>query len=486
MAKRAKNYKELQFLLDGQAAPYELPPPVESRLQVLPLGDISWENFERLCARLITKDGAIFDCYRYGKPGEEQQGIDILARRWIDGQLQKWVYQCKRYTNFSVPDVVKAISSFKYEADVYVILLSAVASVDVRYEVSRHPNVQLWDREDISRKLKEHPNIVADFFSRHWKNAFIEDDLRPPADSTQVGIRRAIGIDLGHREWLHSNLLPIIKLPERIYKAPTPLSPTSATTPEEIALIPPYKFSKGKDRILSLANLRNPKIAALVGCDVNIANSEPLEHFLSWPSGRNIFRDLFYEYLRRKCFSLGMAYDDNHHRFYFTPENDGSRIHTYRAFKRTATRKLAYPYKDKKTEEIRFWVHHAVRLSLIQLDQYFYVEVEPGYAFTRDGKQFMASEDIGPLTTRRKSGERNQNVFNHLIFWSEMLASPTGVIHLDCDGQEVIISKMYESAMANFGIPYDSQPVGEIAMTEDEFDLEMMVKAEAEDGEEGE
>lgn len=486
MGKRAKNYKELQFLLDSHAARYEIPPPVESRQQVLPLGDISWENFERLCARLITKDGAIFDCHRYGKPGEEQQGIDILARRWIDGQLQKWVYQCKRYTSFSVSDVAKAVSAFKYEADYYVILLSAVASTDVRDEVSRHPNVQLWDREDISRKLKEYPDIVADFFSRHWLKAFIEEGLQPAADSTQTGIRRAIGIDLDHKEWLHSNLLPIIKLPERIYKAPTPLRPTSATTPEEIALIPPYKLSKGKDRILSLVNLKDAQIAALVGCDETTATFEPLEHFLSWPGGRSIFRDLFYEHLRRKCFSLGMAYDDNHHRFYFAPENGGARVRTYRAFKRTATRKLAYPYADKKTGDVRFWAHHAVRLSLIQLDQYFYVEVEPGYAFTQDGQQFMASEDIGPLTTRRKSGERNQNVFNHLIFWSEILASPPGVIQVDCGGQEVTISKMYESAVANFGIPYDSQPLGEIAMTEDEFDLEMMINAEAADGEDGE
>lgn len=486
MAKRAKNYKELQFLLDGQVARHELPPPVQSRLQVLPLSEISWENFERLCARLITKDGAIFDCYRYGKPGEEQQGIDILARRWIEGKLQRWVYQCKRYASFKISDVDKAISSFHFEADVYVILLSAIASTDVRDEVLSHPNVQLWDREDISRKLKEHPTIVADFFSRHWQSAFIGEAPQPPADSTQIAIRRAIGIDLDHKEWLHSNLLPVLLLPEKIYQAPTPLRPSSANTPDEIAPIPPYKYSKGKDRILSLANLKDPTIAALVGCEESRASFEPVEYFLSWAGGRNIFRDLFYEHLRHKCFSLGMAHDDSHHRFYFTPENGTARVRTYRAFKRTATRKLAYPYEDKTTKEIRFWVHHAARLSLIQIDQNFYLEVEPGYAFTQDGQKFMASEDIGPLTTRRKSGERNQNVFNHLIFWSEILANPPGNIAVDCGGQEFTISKVYESAVANFGIPYDSKPLDQIAMAEDEFDLEMMIDAEVEDVQDGE
>jgi hypothetical protein len=176
-----------------------------------------------------------------------------------------------------------------------------------------------------------------------------------------------------------------------------------------------------------------------------------------------------------------MAYDIEHRRFYFTQENRGLRIRTYQAFKRKATRKLAYPYEDERTKEVRFWVHHAARLSLVEIGQEFYLRVEPGYAFTKDGYEFMASEDIGPLATRRKSGERNQNVFNHIIFWSEILADSLGSIHVDCDGQDLVISKIYESAKANFGIPYDSQPIEEIAMAEDEFDLEMMATMELED-----
>jgi hypothetical protein len=136
---------------------------------------------------------------------------------------------------------------------------------------------------------------------------------------------------------------------------------------------------------------------------------------------------------------------------------------------------------------VRFWVHHAARLTLLETDPNYYLRVEPGYAFTRDGYEFMASEDIGPLTTRRKSGERNQNVFNHIIFWRSILLDPsTESIRLTCGDQEFLISTVYESAKANFGIPFDSQPVEEIALTEDEFDLEMMVKGEGEDAQDSE
>jgi hypothetical protein len=152
----------------------EIPLLVESLLQILPLGDISWENFERLCDRLITKYVAIFDYHRYGKPGEDQQSADVLFPGWRDGQLLRGGYQRKRYESFSASDVTKAVSSFKYKADVYAILLSAVVSTDMRNKVSSHLDVHLRDREDLSRKLRENPDIVADFSFPHCKKASIE------------------------------------------------------------------------------------------------------------------------------------------------------------------------------------------------------------------------------------------------------------------------------------------------------------------------
>lgn len=478
MPKRKTTHAELQSLLDNQIAPPNLQPPVESRLQALPLQQLSWENFERLCARLITKDGAVYECFRYGQPGEDQAGIDLLARRWMDGRVQNWAYQCKKHARLTAVDVRGAVRAFTFRADVYVILISVVASTAVRNEVAKHPNVQLWDAEDISRKLKDHPRLVVDFFGRTWQQAFSDSVTPLAADSSQDAIRQMIGLNLNHHEWLHSNLLPVVQLPDFIYCVPAPLKASSATTPEELALMPPHKTSKAQDKVWCLANLKDPVVAALVGCEPDHVSLEMVDQWLSWPRGRTMLRDLFYEYLRRTCASLGMAYDADHRRLYFTPENGGPRIRTYQAFKQKATRKLAYPYEDKKTKEVRFWVHHAARLAIVDLNQEFYLRVEPGYAFTKNGQDFIASEDIGPLTTRRKSGERNQNVFNHIIFWSEILTDPSGNIRIDCDGQALAFSKMYESAKANFGIPSDSAPIEEVAMAEDEFDLELMVELE--------
>lgn len=484
MPKRKTVHAELQALLDSQIAPINLLPPVESQLQTLPLHSLLWDNFERLCVRVIMKDGAVYECYRYGQPGEDQAGIDLLARHWINGRVQNWAYQCKKYAHFTPANARDAVKAFSFQADVYVILVSSMVSTAVRNEIAKHPGIQLWDAEDISRKLKDYPRLVLDFFGRAWQQAFAGHVALPVADSGQQAVRQMIGLNLNHQEWLHSNLLPATVLPEFVYYAPTPLRASAATTPEESALIPPYKLSRTQNKAWSLANLKDSAVAALIGCDPDHIGQEMVEQWLTWPRGRTMLRDLFYEHLRRKCASLGMAYDSDHRRLYFTPDNGEPRVSTYQAFKRKATRKLAYPYEDKKTKEIRFWVHHAVRLAIVDINREFYLRVEPGYAFTNNGKDFIASEDIGPLTTRRKSGERNQNVFNHIIFWSEMLAAQSGDIQIDCGGQQLAFSKVYESTKVDFGIPSDSAPIEEVAMAEDEFDLELM--AEIADGEENE
>jgi hypothetical protein len=72
--------------------PDEVPaPPVATRPQVLPVDQLSWENFERLCLRLLeaeseivhvelTNEAGLPIARRYGRRGDPQYGIDIYSR----------------------------------------------------------------------------------------------------------------------------------------------------------------------------------------------------------------------------------------------------------------------------------------------------------------------------------------------------------------------------------------------------------------------
>ena len=56
-------------------------PPTSTQLQELPFKESAWENFERLCLRLVKEEAEIEDCRQYGTPGQAQQGIDLYARK---------------------------------------------------------------------------------------------------------------------------------------------------------------------------------------------------------------------------------------------------------------------------------------------------------------------------------------------------------------------------------------------------------------------
>src|SRR5437899_237133 len=77
-------------------------PPVNTKKGSLPLSDIEWPDFERLCRRLALLSGSVKAAYVYGGPGHAQHGIDILVCT-TDGSFEVW--QSKRYQKFKALDV---------------------------------------------------------------------------------------------------------------------------------------------------------------------------------------------------------------------------------------------------------------------------------------------------------------------------------------------------------------------------------------------
>ena len=88
----------------------EPPPPVVTSIQELPLRELDWVDFERLCFRLAGRSEGVEDWQRYGRNGQAQAGIDLFVRR-NGGRYSAW--QCKRYEVFSVRDLDKAIEAFE-------------------------------------------------------------------------------------------------------------------------------------------------------------------------------------------------------------------------------------------------------------------------------------------------------------------------------------------------------------------------------------
>jgi hypothetical protein len=158
--------------LEVTLSPAGIKPPVQPRLQDLPFNELSWEQFEAVCAALIQAQPSTVDCHLYGVQGDEQQGIDVVAtQRGAKGD-ETWAYQCKRYQEYSPGKLRQALEKMSYPADYYVLMLSIPATAALRQVAEGRPAVFMWDARDIARKLKNYPAIVEDFFGSSWRQAF--------------------------------------------------------------------------------------------------------------------------------------------------------------------------------------------------------------------------------------------------------------------------------------------------------------------------
>ena len=167
-AKDLSLVRQLNVLL----SPAYITPPVQTLRQDLPFNELAWEQFEALCAALVEAQPATIDCHLYGVQGDAQQGIDIVAtQQGADGE-ETWVYQCKRYKQYSADKLEEALSKMAYQADFYVLMLSIPATANLRQVAAKHADAFLWDGKDIARKLKMYPVIVEDFFGPVWRQAF--------------------------------------------------------------------------------------------------------------------------------------------------------------------------------------------------------------------------------------------------------------------------------------------------------------------------
>ena len=175
----------------GPATGGGLPPPVQTLNQLLPLSELSWDDFERLCLRLLRTEVGAVRAALYGLPGQAQHGIDMYAIAPIasdeDANPRRYVtLQSRRISNVSPASLENCVNDFLVGnwADVSQKFVyatsSSVRSTQIREKIEelakrldpRSIVFEVWDQEEISEKLKGRPELVDDFFGRPWVTAF--------------------------------------------------------------------------------------------------------------------------------------------------------------------------------------------------------------------------------------------------------------------------------------------------------------------------
>lgn len=159
-------------------------PPVETLVQDLPFDKLTWENFERLCLRVVESESTIEQCHEYGTRGQDQHGIDLLARNRIDGSIS--VYQCKRVQTFGPAHIEAAVTKFLQESwagtatnfvlctsnDLRTIECADEINLQEKRLLEYKTGFEVWNATRLSGKLKRLPELVYDFFGPAWLSAF--------------------------------------------------------------------------------------------------------------------------------------------------------------------------------------------------------------------------------------------------------------------------------------------------------------------------
>lgn len=137
------------------------------------LGDLDFSHlepgeFEDFTTDVLQALHPHAHAHRVGTSGDTQDGYDVLVEQ--GGRLTVGA-QCKRVKSFGPEKVHEAVNDAKTVVASSVLVLSRIASPGARAAAREHPGWQIWDRNDLSRKLRELPlhcsaPIMRRFFPR--------------------------------------------------------------------------------------------------------------------------------------------------------------------------------------------------------------------------------------------------------------------------------------------------------------------------------
>jgi len=163
------------------AAGYSSKLAVASFVQPFPIDSLTAEDFERFAHYFLSKRFPTGKVHRAGGQGHTQDGIDLDVT-FPDGSV--FTFQCKRIEEFGPQKVHAVVAKHKRKAKRKFILLARVASPQARRAIGEHRDWDVWDREDISREVRDlvvdEQRRLVDIFFRGQRLALLGTDASGP------------------------------------------------------------------------------------------------------------------------------------------------------------------------------------------------------------------------------------------------------------------------------------------------------------------
>jgi Restriction endonuclease/NACHT domain len=151
-------------------------PNVTKTTHVLPFGELSPLQFERLCLWLVEREGYLHTEH-LGEAGSEE-GRDVIGYRVSENDKQLWYFQCKRYQTIGAARLMEEVEKYNKLVSVdptkkpfgIVFVTNATLSAAAREKLRRFCREQgyeteFWARTELDLLTKKHVDIVTEFFN---------------------------------------------------------------------------------------------------------------------------------------------------------------------------------------------------------------------------------------------------------------------------------------------------------------------------------
>lgn len=235
----------------------------------------------------------------------------------------------------------------------------------------------------------------------------------------------ARGIALQRPERLVSNLLPLTRLPPRLYLAETPHRTGKDVTDALQGRQLSFEFVLKNRRVLTVRDLTDPRYEFL--CDRGTVEDFPVEQWSASddPDSQRDFVRLLNQCLRQALrTSAGRIHRDKETGAYFFPSNNERTAYTfgYKGQKNATSREVVKVLRNKKQKHVMGFRHSAMWGQFNRYDGEWYLEVTPTYVFTGpDG--IAPSRFAAEWTSGIKRLEKNNAVLGQLVMWEELLTA---------------------------------------------------------------
>jgi hypothetical protein len=228
---------------------------------------------------------------------------------------------------------------------------------------------------------------------------------------------------LAKKEQLVSNLLPIVKLPPRLYLAETPFRKPAEVNEALKGSHLSLEYVLKNDRLLTVRDLTEAAYQAF--CDRGTVEDFAVSE---WAESANPDTQRDFVNLLNRCLHQRLRGGVARLRFdrgtmsYYFPSNDRNQPYSYeyKSQKNTTTREVVKRLENKKERHTMGFRHSAVRTQFFRFGKEWYLELTPTYFFTQpDGMtQSRYHED---WLKRIKEFEKNSAVLGQVVMWEHLV-----------------------------------------------------------------